>query len=51
VDNDSITKYEIREVVSKPRRLPMKDILIVLAIIGVWFVLQRYVLPKLGVST
>jgi hypothetical protein len=29
----------------------MKDILIVLAIIGVWFVLQRYVLPKLGVST
>jgi hypothetical protein len=29
----------------------MKDILIVLAIIGVWYVLQRYVLPKLGVST
>ncbi len=29
----------------------MKDILIVAAIIGVWFVLQRYVLPKLGVST
>jgi hypothetical protein len=29
----------------------MKDILIVLAIIGVWFVLQRYVLPKLGIST
>jgi hypothetical protein len=29
----------------------MKDILIVLAIIGVWFVLQRYILPKLGVPT
>jgi hypothetical protein len=29
----------------------MKDILIVLAIIGAWFVLQRYILPKLGVPT
>jgi hypothetical protein len=29
----------------------MKDLLIVLAIIGVWFLLQAYILPKLGVST
>jgi hypothetical protein len=29
----------------------MKDILIVLAIVGAWFVLQRYVLPKLGIPT
>jgi hypothetical protein len=29
----------------------MKDILIVLAIVVAWFVLQRYVLPKLGIPT
>jgi hypothetical protein len=29
----------------------MKEIIIMLAIIGVWFLLQAYVLPKLGVST
>jgi hypothetical protein len=29
----------------------MKDILIVMAIVGAWFVLQRYILPKLGVPT
>ena len=29
----------------------MKDILIVLAIVGAWFVLQKYVLPKLGIPT
>jgi len=29
----------------------MKDILIVLAIVIAWFVLQRYVLPKLGIPT
>ena len=29
----------------------MKDILIVLGIIGVWFLLQGYILPKLGIST
>jgi len=29
----------------------MKDTLIVLAIVGAWFVLQRYVLPKLGIPT
>lgn len=29
----------------------MKDILIVLAIIAAWFVLQKYILPKLGVPT
>ncbi len=29
----------------------MKDILIILAIVGVWFVLQKYILPKLGIST
>jgi hypothetical protein len=29
----------------------MKDILIVIAIIVVWFVLNRYILPKMGVQT
>jgi hypothetical protein len=29
----------------------MKDILIVLAIVGAWYALQRYILPKLGVPT
>jgi hypothetical protein len=29
----------------------MKDILIVMAIVVAWFVLQRYILPKLGIPT
>jgi hypothetical protein len=29
----------------------MKDILIVIAIVVVWFVLNRYILPKMGVQT
>ena len=29
----------------------MKEILIVLAVMGVWFLLQAYVLPKMGVPT
>ncbi len=29
----------------------MKDILTILAVIGVWFFLQAYLFPKLGVST
>jgi hypothetical protein len=29
----------------------MKDILIVMAIVVAWFVLQKYILPKLGVPT
>jgi hypothetical protein len=29
----------------------MKEILIFLAIIGVWIALQAYILPKLGIST
>lgn len=29
----------------------MKEILIFLAIVGVWVALQAYILPKLGVST
>ena len=29
----------------------MKEILIFFIIIGVWFLLQIYILPKLGVST
>ena len=29
----------------------MKDILIVLGIVGVWFLLQMYILPKMGIST
>ena len=29
----------------------MKDILIIIAVAVVWFVLNRYILPKLGVQT
>jgi hypothetical protein len=29
----------------------MKEIIIMLAIIGIWFLIQAYILPKLGVST
>jgi hypothetical protein len=29
----------------------MKSVLIFFGIIGVWFALQAYILPKLGIST
>ncbi len=29
----------------------MKEILIIILVIGAWFLLQAYILPKLGVST
>ena len=29
----------------------LKDILIVVLVIGGWYVLQRYILPKMGIST
>ena len=29
----------------------MKEILIVLAVVGVWILLQAYILPKMGVPT
>jgi hypothetical protein len=29
----------------------MKEILIFLVVIGVWYLMQAYILPKLGVST
>jgi hypothetical protein len=29
----------------------MKELLIVLAVVGVWVFLQAYLLPKLGIST
>jgi len=29
----------------------MKEIIIMLVIVGVWFLLQAYILPKLGVPT
>jgi len=29
----------------------MKEILIVLAVMGVWILLQAYILPKMGIST
>ena len=38
----------------KPQRKKeagMKEMLILVAIIGAWYLLQAYILPKLGVST
>jgi hypothetical protein len=29
----------------------MKDIILMLAIVGVWYLLQTYILPKMGIST
>lgn len=29
----------------------MKELLVLLAVIGLWVVLQAYILPKLGIST
>lgn len=29
----------------------MKEALILLAVIGIWILLQAYILPKLGIST
>jgi len=29
----------------------MKEILILLAVVAVWFVLQAYILPRMGIST
>jgi hypothetical protein len=29
----------------------MKEIVIMMVIVGVWFLLQAYILPKLGVPT
>ncbi len=29
----------------------MKEILILLGVVGVWILLQAYILPKLGIST
>lgn len=31
--------------------LKMKEILTLLAVVGVWVLLQAYILPKLGIST
>jgi hypothetical protein len=29
----------------------MNDIILLLIIVGVWYLLQAYILPKLGIST
>ena len=29
----------------------MKEVLILLAVVGIWVLLQAYILPKLGIST
>ena len=33
------------------KRENMNNILILLAVIGIWILLQAYILPKLGIST
>jgi hypothetical protein len=33
------------------RRKAMKDVLLPLAVLAVWFVLNRWVLPRMGVPT
>jgi hypothetical protein len=29
----------------------MRDIIIMVAIVGIWYLLQAYILPKMGIST
>jgi len=31
--------------------IEMKEILTLLAVVGVWILIQTYILPKLGIST
>jgi hypothetical protein len=31
--------------------MTMKEIIIILVFVGIWYLLQAYILPKLGVST
>jgi hypothetical protein len=31
--------------------MAMKEILILIAVVAVWYLLQAYILPKLGIST
>jgi hypothetical protein len=31
--------------------IEMKEILTLLAVVGVWILIQAYILPKLGIST
>jgi hypothetical protein len=33
------------------RRKEMTEILILIAVVGLWYFLQAYLLPKLGIST
>jgi len=42
MENTNINRYE---------RNKMKEILMLLAVVGVWILLQAYILPRLGVST
>jgi hypothetical protein len=39
------------ELKEKERKYIMKDLLMVIGIVVVWFVLNRYILPRLGVNT
>jgi len=38
-------------MMSRDKEIKMRDILIVVGIIGVWYLVQAYILPKLGIST
>ena len=33
------------------RSVNMRDIIIMVAIVGIWYLLQAYILPKIGIST
>ena len=33
------------------KELNMKELLLVVCIVGVWYVLQAHILPRLGIST
>jgi hypothetical protein len=48
----SISQKPIRiylNILNKEQK--MKEILILIAFIGIWYLLQVYILPKLGIST
>ncbi|MGA8181062.1 MAG: hypothetical protein WB792_13455 [Desulfobacterales bacterium] len=39
------------EITYKNKRENMKDIIVLLIFVGLWYLLQAYILPKLGIST
>ena len=53
--DSAVFKKKVDKCPLKPyyvnRSMTMKDIVLLLVIVGVWYLLQAHILPKLGIST